>query len=217
VVDVAERVHDQRPWVLYLRRERGPAHQWERTEGIVHIAVQRHPALEVIGEAYPVCSCHGHPWPCRQLCEDRQVAAELRELETRLARAVPGVCAACGEPVTARQRSVVFPGDNLLVPGAPPPTFHLRQACRPQAQEYELQRLAADPTVLRLCTCPGIAFEHHGLGETRGPLDCTAGPACTGHHYGHAAWCGTALTTVEHGQVRPPHRCTQPRCQGALG
>lgn len=222
VVDVQERDDAARPLILRLRRERGPVHPWEREDAdqIVHVvrgAAARTFLFQVVAEPYPVCSCHGDPWPCKQLCTDRQVAAAARALEVRLARAVPGVCAAGGEPVTVRQRHVVFPGDNLLVPGGPPATFHLRRAkgCRWRAEEYEQRRLKADPTVQRLCTCPGIRFEHRDLGTgMRGPIDCSAGPACTGHHDGRGNWCGTAITTATGERPRPFYRCDQPRCQG---
>lgn len=212
VVDVKERGDDR--LALYLRREAGPRHPWERREGVVHVAMLERGPFQIV-EVYPVCSCHGHPWPCKQMVMDRQIEAEARALEVRLGRAVPGVCAACGEPVSSRQRHVVFPGENLLVPGGPPATFHLRDACRRRAEGYEEKRLTADPTVTRLCTCPGVAFEHRGVdGEKRGPLDCSAGPACTGHHFGRAHWCGTSLSLVDGEWPRPLHRCDQSHCNG---
>jgi hypothetical protein len=134
----------------------------------------------LVSGRFPVCSCHGHPWPC--LGHDRDVLASALARKGRrdLAGAVPDVCAACVEPFTVRQPRVVFPGLSLIVPGAPGPSFHARRSsCWWAAHRYEIERrLPADPDADRVASCPGVGFVHNvGLG-----FECTAGPACTGLH-----------------------------------
>jgi hypothetical protein len=136
-------------------------------------------------DPYQTCSCHGHPWPCQE--RDRQVLAQhqLKKMDRLMATAQPGVCAECLEPISTRQKTVTFPEESRFVPGAPGPTFHAgRAACWGAAERYEREgRLADNPDVPRLASCPGVRFIHEQIGmpaEQR--LECTAGPFCTGLH-----------------------------------
>lgn len=134
-------------------------------------------------EHYPVCVRCAEPLPCREQAATRQSAQELE----RMARyEVAGVCPACKEPVTARQKSHTF-GDNLVVPLGPPVTFHLRNQCIGAAAGYDRKYVAADPdrraptlycdgtltlhgAGSRECsnpTCPGGAAEHRSMGWCR--------------------------------------------------
>lgn len=150
-------------------------------DGEDQVVVRNHGVLWTwLGERFRTCSCHGHPWPCQDYDRDVLVATLNRDTRRKLAGAGPGVCAACCQPITARQRTVAFPEPSLIVPGAPGPTFHAaRLECWLDALRYETeQRIPAHPTVTRLVSCPGIRFVH----ELGGHHECTAGPACTGLH-----------------------------------
>lgn len=52
---------------------------------------------------------------------------------------LPGCCNCCGEPVTQRQKSVLFEGPNLRYPtlDADTAVFHTRQSCRFDARGYD--------------------------------------------------------------------------------
>lgn len=139
----------------------------------------------VLKQPYRVCSCHGEIWPCRDVDGADLAKVDAYRMDLAIASAVPGTCAHCLDGITTRQKSLTFPEPSRLLPGAPGPTFHAGKGeCWQAAQDYERRgRLADNPDVARLASCPGIRFihEHHSLtGDRR--LDCTAGPACTGLH-----------------------------------
>lgn len=139
----------------------------------------------VLTDPYRTCSCHGHVWPCQEY--DRQVLTrhQMRQMDKLMATAQPGVCAHCLEPISTQQKTVTFPEESRFVPGAPGPTFHAgRAACWGGAERYEREgRLADNPDVNRLASCPGVRFIHekHGM-PTELRIECTAGPSCTGLH-----------------------------------
>lgn len=138
----------------------------------------------VLHPHYPVCSVCGEPWPCREIGITREARRQSAELE-RLSRIMPGCCWACGEPVTARQSSVVFEGENLLLPGAPPPVFHLRRqgGCRSAAMSYEDRWVPAGEGRPWRLQCAGRLTEH-----VDGP-ECDQGgcPGADARHAGRSA------------------------------
>lgn len=173
------------PRVIVLKHLNGPKLTDPEDFGLdgeLHLLepARNHHLWTGVNKRYPVCSCHGHPWPCMEWDRDRLVAGQAQRTERLLAGAQPGVCASCREPIRARQRSVTFPEPSLLVPGAPGPTYHTgRQECWLAAWQYEReQRMPAHPEATRLVSCPGTAVIHEiGLW-----VECNAGPACTGLH-----------------------------------
>jgi len=203
-----------RPYTLVLRHDRGPIlvtgtrklHDGSR---VIHLRVAGTASfgVHVLPPRYPVCSCHGDPWPCRDYQQDREAANQAVRLERILATAMPGVCAHCLEPITARQKTLSFPEPSLLVPGAPGPTFHPgRVGCWFGASEYETRhRLPAHPDATRLASCTGTGFVHRASGER----DCSAGSDCTGHHgpRGAAYYCYTAYSVNGGPAPRPSRRC----------
>lgn len=133
----------------------------------VHVKVLPYRAVRVyvLHPHYPACHECGEPWPCPELDikrEQDKAAAELARLE----QVMPGCCWCCGEPVTSRHKSVVFDGENLLLPGGPPPVFHLRRkssggrSCLNDAIRYEEQWTAAAPGRLWRLSCPGHVIRH---------------------------------------------------------
>jgi hypothetical protein len=144
-------------------------------------------------EPYPVCSSCGLLWPCPCDHENRVSADAMRHLD-ELHSIMPGCCWSCHDPVTSRQRSVEFPGENLILPGGPAPLFHIgRGACCHHAAKYEDKWLAADPTRGSVFRCLGHLITHlDGSGH-----ECSEGSACRGFDWVHrsAAQCVTALHT----------------------
>lgn len=131
------------PYRLTLRRMYGPAHERENSAGDVAVRVpvrasrmwHHYPSGRV-----PLCSCCGHPFPCRMETAERESQRQGELLARRLDRIMPGICYGCGERITARQRSIRYPEPNVEVPGAGPPTFHARKQCRGHALDYERSR-----------------------------------------------------------------------------
>lgn len=60
---------------------------------------------------------------------------------------LPGCCNFCHEPVTQRQKSVLFEGPNLRYPqlGEDTAVFHTRELCRRDARGYDEAWARADP------------------------------------------------------------------------
>lgn len=115
----------------------------------------------VLHPHYPVCTDCGEPWPCPEIGITREARKQSAELE-RLSQVMPGCCWACGEPVTARQSAIVFEGENLLLPGAPPAVFHLRAkgGCRGAAMGYEDRWASAEEGRPWRLQCPGKSTWH---------------------------------------------------------
>jgi hypothetical protein len=119
----------------------------------------------VLHPHYPVCASCGEPYPCSEL--DIKDAEEKASAElTRLEGIMPGCCWACAEVVTSRQKSAVFTGENLLLPGGPPVVFHLREkskggvSCLHAAMDYEERWVPAGPARRWRLSCPGNAIWH---------------------------------------------------------
>lgn len=131
---------------------------------------------------YPVCASCGDPTPCREMSAQRiaeGAMAHMSRYETA------GVCPACREPVTSRQKSLTF-SENLEVLGGPPVTFHVgRYGCRYSAAKYETRWVAADPNRRRATlSCLGHVTNHND-----GTYDCTQLAECPGpvaHHPSYA-------------------------------
>jgi hypothetical protein len=237
--DLATARERHRPFHIVLRHERGPVlppagRPWKRLRdgsNQVEVSYTTWPtrwSWVRMPEPYRVCSCHGHPWPCQEI--DQQVVAdvELKRFQKLEAMHAPGVCAACVEPISTRQKYLTFPEPSLLLPGAPGPTFHAgRAGCWSIAEEYERRgRLADNEAVTRLASCPGIRFIHEGRtcpADKR--VECTAGTDCTGLHGppGYRAetpcWVRVDLIANEGGYARPSFDCgyRQPGVRECIG
>lgn len=125
-------------------------------------------------ERYPICSCCLGPIPCRALIAAQTAASEADRAERASRRAEMGACAACGEPVSQRQRAIAFEGPHLDAILSPSPVFHLRTQCFHQAFMYERRWVAAAPGRRWRIGCPG-----KGLWHVDG-WDCTEGDVCPG-------------------------------------
>lgn len=174
-------------------------------------------------DPWPECVDCGCLWPC--LCDERndEAARAMRELD-RLAEILPGCCWACAKPITARHHSIVFDGENLLLPGGPAPAFHtagsqkarMGAPCRSAAAEYEAQWVAAAPGRLARLTCPGDLFRHYDSYE------CSVGDLCPGAEADHrremhcTTGCSMPLPTGEWVPVRPAVSCGGKGCRGGV-
>lgn len=188
------RVKAALPWNIVLCHETGPLllKNDERTQRLHDGRRTGHARYwpyrsrwHILREPYRACSCHGHVWPCQEIDQAAWAAVDAAKFERVEAGHADGVCFACREPISIRQKFLKFPEPSRLLPGAPGPTFHAgRRDCWYAAEQYERSgRLAENPDVARLASCPGIRFIHekHGMPPAQ-RVECTAGPACTGHH-----------------------------------
>jgi hypothetical protein len=207
---------DNGPLVVKPGEERGFGRLHDGTREVSFTTWPHQVRWNRLPEPYQTCSCHGHPWPCQDYDRQLLAAHQMRKMDRLMATAQPGVCAACLEPITIRQKTVSFPEESRWVPGAPGPTFHAgRAACWAAAEEYERTgRLADNPDVARLASCPGIRFIHEARtmpAEKR--IECTAGPFCTGHHGppGYRTdvpcWHRVEVADAEGAYVRPSIDC----------
>jgi hypothetical protein len=161
-----------------------------------------------VGTLWPASGCCAEPMPCRK---ELQEQADQDAVVRRRRAHDPNVCLACGGPLKSRQRVVTYPGENLLVPGAPPARFHAAEprpgrfalagpanACRVEALAYERRWMAVDPHRPELAArpaCPGRLLVHaDGYTSCRDDGSAvTAAPGCMGEmthrHTGAARWC----------------------------
>lgn len=171
-----------------------------------HVKVRPYcrPSAFVLSPHYPVCSECGDLYPCRHLEIEAEAGQQMAEVE-RLAAILPGCCWNCGKPVTARQKSIVFEGENLLLPGAPPVVFHLRSGspyCSSAAFRYEKKWVAADPGRHPRLYCPGRLIIH-----VDGP-ECTEEPFCPGDRVQHSSfWNHRARAAYVRGCLRCMDAC----------
>ena len=217
-----ERRHLYRPYAVVLEHVAGPMLISDRPKRVVHVDGSRVDWV-LLGERYAVCSCHGHPWPCQDADRDRVAAMQAAAMERTMAKAVPGVCQGCGEPITRRQRAVTYVGESLLVPGGPTPRFHTRSGCWSDARDYELKWLAADPRRERILTwpkCPGVSIVHaDGSDECHRMGDKYASPSpdCRGHQtHNHACYSACFSAFADQGGCPRGCRRQDHRGTGAL-
>jgi hypothetical protein len=131
-------------------------------------------------EHYPICAACHEPLPCRERMAE-QISGQQAERFERFTMA--GVCPACQEPVSSRQKSLTME-DNAVVPGGPPVTFHLRAKCWGSAQRYEKQWVALDPGRRKhKLSCAGHLSEHYD-----GSWSCTEMAECAGEMAQHKSY-----------------------------
>lgn len=214
--------HELAPYRLTLHRLHGPAskHENDRQDMGLRVAPRYgggHLPIYPNGRV-PLCSCHGHPWPCREADEQEQAEKELKAAERELAR-MPGVCPACDEPVTSRQKSITFGGPNVRNPLTVGPTYHLRRRCRHGAADYEEAWVNAEPGRLRsLLTlrCAGSIIVHgDGSAECFGADDSDCPSVYASHRSYSACYlqshgCGRGCGRHSHG-CHPSGRPDDPR------
>lgn len=174
VVEVRDRDDEERPYAVTLRPVEETRDDPRARDSDLHLSIHRYYSWDVYpDEHYPICACCYEPLPCRYKVAERAGEAALKKMgryETA------GVCPACEEPVTGRQKSLTF-SENLEVLGGPSVTFHVgRRGCSYTAGEYEKRWVAADPERRRASlTCRGRVTNHND-----GTYDCTELAECPG-------------------------------------
>jgi hypothetical protein len=100
----------------------------------------------VLPEHYSVCRRCGELPPCPEVFTDRVMAVESARIDFEM-RLVHGMCHGCGRPVTGREHTTLFSGDNLIRPdlGSNTAVFHTRRSCLPVLLAYQDRWLAAEP------------------------------------------------------------------------
>lgn len=139
---------DRRAARLIVRRLYGPPAPKENEHQEFWLHAPAHARFHHYPDGIvPLCSCCGHPWPCRNVVAIDESAKAAELLDQRLAKIAPGFCYGCGEPITHRQNAIRYTEPNVQVPGAPPPVFHARLACRGWVDQYERDRVKALDTL----------------------------------------------------------------------
>jgi hypothetical protein len=160
----------------------------------------------VFPEHYPVCKDCGELYPCRELDIRAEADREMKVLD-KWEAILPGSCWGCNEPITHRQSAIRFEGENLYLPGAPPPVFHMRRSggCQSAARDYEDRWVKAAEGRQRRLSCMGRLIIH-----VDGP-ECTEDPFCPGPGKMHRA--SYQNHTAYEGNVRCL-RCADARARG---
>lgn len=209
-----------RPYRVSLRRLHGEQHERENDRQEIGLRIPIGWPLPIYPNGrVPLCSCHGHPWPCLESEQQAQAAKELAAAEKAL-NLLPGCCPACSEVVTSRQRSITFGGPNVTNPLAEGPTYHLRNKCYRSAAAYEEKWVAAEPDRKRsLLTlrCEGTVIVHgDGDAECFGAKDSDC-PSVYADHRGYSACyfeshgCGRGCSRAGHPGTRIAGRPADPR------
>lgn len=207
-------------WLLELEHIRGPLEALgikTRTlalgETVIHIGVNKE-RLQAMTEPFPVCSCHGHPWPCTVMRDAKNAERATERWMKLYDLSAASVCNSCGEAITSRQRSITFPEPWLQLADAPPPEYHTRINCWLAAQRYEEEyRLKHYPQADRLVSCSGMEFVHTNFTE------CSAEQLCTGlhgpptHRNYEDTNCQT-LTIDANVAYQARYKCPSPDCRG---
>lgn len=160
----------ERPFAVTLRLEQDPD-----AEPLRLLGPAGH-AWNTLPEHYSICRvCRQIP-PCTHAHNQAVMAAAAKKLDAEMAL-MPGLCHACLEPITRRQKTITFEGENLVRPdlGDGTAIFHLRTSCRPQAERYDARWAAAGRGRRRKLYCAGRRRHHFD-----GTADCTEGETCPG-------------------------------------
>lgn len=146
------RVRDDERVRLYLRPV---GEQYDFAEFNNPITAYARTFIPVLDEHYSVCGKCGDLQPCAEVWSER-VARDAAEHAARYE--MEGVCPACQEPVTARQKSHTFE-ENLHALIGPPVTFHKRAKCWRSAVNYDAElakRHKREPAL----SCGGWLIHH---------------------------------------------------------
>lgn len=159
-----------RAWRIAEVRERGdkfrvylrpPEPQFDLAEHNYPVTAPARCRWDILPEHYGVCVKCGDLQPCREVFAERQGKSAMAEFD-RYDR--PGVCPACEEVVTHRQKSVTL--QNVISPVGPLVIFHRRGRCLSSAITYERRVIAATGGKATL-SCAGTL-----IGHTDGSREC---------------------------------------------
>lgn len=239
----AWRAAGQPPWETWSGRERGihyrpAAEPTAKERGFLLAPWSRGEQYALLHDPYPVCVECGLVWPCWCHETNQEATKATGELD-RLAAIKPGECWACGKYIRPRQGRIVFEGENLLLPGAPPAVFHTASlridrtwtTCFSEAIAYERRWIAAAPDEQRpyRMSCPGLVRDHAGGGAECSFDSCPGRKASHQHRYdciaqvsrpdatsGWGASWGAVGAPVGRNETLPTHVCSDPGCRGRM-
>jgi hypothetical protein len=175
----------KRPKVHVILRPAGRGDDVRDRDYDVSLSVSVYMEWQVYEDGhYPACVECGEPTPCRDTMARREAEKSASRAAAKAAKAELG-CMACGEPVTTRQKSVVFDGMNLDAPTAPSPVFHLRAQCFHWAIKYERHWVPAEPGRRWRLQCSGENRRHEDGWECTQAADC---PGADAYHR-NRVWC----------------------------
>lgn len=165
---------------------------WTNSTADLHARVSPRMSWDVLPEHYAVCVHCSTLLPCRHTTAQEAGEAALKRMERY---ETPGICPACSEPISARQKSITFQENVELLLG-PPVTFHRRRECLWHAERYERKWAAVDPTRKTTLSCVGKLVNH---GD--GTYECSTGIECPSAIASH--W----IYTVCHCCTNHPNGC----------
>lgn len=158
-----------RPFIVVVRPEDQPDAK------PLHLLGSANSMWRVLPEHYAVCRLCAEIPPCRHV-HNETIAERATERFEKEMSILPGMCHACREPITQRQKSVRFTGPNLIRPdlGDDSAVFHLRSKCFNSMYAYD-ERWAKATGNPRRFYCEGHRTVHQG-----GEQECTELAACPG-------------------------------------
>lgn len=114
----------------------------------------------VLPDHFSLCRLCGELPPCRHVLNER-IAEDAAERMEEIMAMMPGCCHGCREPISSRQKTVVFEGPNLIRPdfGDDSAIFHARGSCRWSVERYD-EKLSAKTGVKRRFYCDGLVTIH---------------------------------------------------------
>lgn len=156
-----------RPMMVVVQHEDHPR------EKPVHLQCQAGASSwQKLPEHYSVCRlCHELP-PCTHVHNEAVMERAGERMAEQMA-ILPGMCHACREPITRRQKSFTFPGANLIRPdfGDDSAVFHLRDGCSGGRDVYD-QRWAKAMKRRRFFYCEGSQTVHFDKSTSCSDLEC---------------------------------------------
>jgi hypothetical protein len=162
---------EERPMSLVLQDEEKPKAK------PLHLITSMAGGWQILPEHYALCRLCGELPPCRHVHNEAIAERAGKRFEEEMA-ILPGMCHACREPITQRQKSVRFTGPNLIRPdlGDDSAVFHLRSKCWGSVYAYDIRWAEATGKPRRF-HCDGSRTVHHDQSQ-----ECT-NPVCPGDVY----------------------------------
>ncbi len=132
----------------------------EDTRGHSTTAPASH-SWDVLPEHYAVCRHCGELPPCSHVHNERIMDRATERMAEDMA-ILPGVCHGCREPISSRQKSFTFPGENLIRPdlGDHTAIFHTRNRCLWELRKYDKRWATAETDRMPLFFCEGTLVHH---------------------------------------------------------
>ena len=132
----------------------GPTFDFAQYNVLMNLST--HGTYYELTEHYPVCVKCGELCPCSEVWSESQAAGEMKRAERY---DIAGVCPACQQPVSSRQKQITF-DLNVVSPIGPPVTFHMKNSCWRSAVDYDMRVATATDTKPKL-SCSGWLIQHH--------------------------------------------------------